>query len=296
MARSKVAFLNTVPSEKEFLEEYDKYNATVWFLLIFILRSTTPFCLALQTGLFEYSDGIDMYMKAFNIHNISYEIPYFASACDKEYYYKNNTLGGNYLMTVKNCKRKDLILWMAFMKSAGYCLGTVVGGILSDIFGRRIICLYSCFIWNISSWAIIFIRNIVIYETIYVIIIASSSIVDAITFVSFGEISNKKYRILTAYTTFFCVPGYIMSQYLTKALFFTCWYIPESPRWLINTNRIQAVYQQLNEISGKIYFFGEENAAAQPIRQITLAKNMFGFLFKNKMKNLIEVQFETYNP
>jgi hypothetical protein len=45
----RVSFINTEPSEREYFDEYDNYNETsLWFFMIYILRTFVPFCLALQ--------------------------------------------------------------------------------------------------------------------------------------------------------------------------------------------------------------------------------------------------------
>ncbi|XP_064215097.1 uncharacterized protein LOC103312765 isoform X2 [Tribolium castaneum] len=145
------------PSEKEFFEEYNKFNgATPWFILIFILRSLIPLCLALQTGTFEFSDSIDLYVERFSIPYNRTDNFIFQSSCAIKS--KENETGHE--CALQDCTQRDIALKMSLLKSIGFSLGPVFGGVFSDVFGRRIVSLSFSVIWFLSSLVIALLQKL----------------------------------------------------------------------------------------------------------------------------------------
>ncbi|XP_044254928.1 solute carrier family 22 member 16-like [Tribolium madens] len=292
------------PSEKEFFEEYDKYNAvSLWFILIFLLRSLVPLCFALQTGIFEFSDSIDLYFEYFSISHNSTEHFIFQSLCliTKK---KNET---EHECVREDCNQMDIALKMSLLKSIGFSLGAIFGGVLSDIFGRRIVCLSFSVIWYLSSLVIALANDKLVVDIFYTITTASANIVNVVTFVTFGEIANRKSKLLAVYSLMTLILGSFMSISFSKIftvwkyfstfissinvlIIFGCWYIPESPRWLLNKNKQKEVYKQLNDISGLIYTV-QITASEGNTKKTKEFYRMFLYLFKSKLKYFLLISW-----
>ncbi|CAH1371368.1 unnamed protein product [Tenebrio molitor] len=300
----RVSFINTEPSEREYFDEYDNYNETsLWFFMIYILRTFVPFCLALQVGPFECQESVDLYIELIDRPSFNDSI-FFPITCKD--YSKMESFWPVQLKEAenKNCYRDYVALRMSIIKSIGFSSGSIIGGVLSDLFGRRIITFYSAIVWNISAWILVFLTNRHFIEIWYILVVASCSVVSVVTYVTFGEIASKRTRLLSAYT----IPSYVVGDYLIRHLskvllvwkyllifiaatnsimIFACWYTPESPRWLLNKNKKEQAYKQLSEISGLVYELKRRDDAPENNISMGYGKvfwKMLSFMVRRKLK------------
>jgi hypothetical protein len=71
-------------------------------------------------------------------------------------------------------------------------------------------------------------------------------------------------------------------------MIFTCWYMPESPRWLYNKHKKEKAYAQLCEISGLLYRFQLNRNLENPeLENNNVLFDMFAFLCRRTKKYLI---------
>ncbi|CAH1371365.1 unnamed protein product, partial [Tenebrio molitor] len=205
----------------------------------------------------------------------------------------------------QDCSQQELVLRMGIYQNVGYCFGAIIGGILSDLYGRRSTALYFSVAWNILAWIFVFVKQRFLSDICYFGIILCCSVVNVTTFVNFAEIADKKNRILCIYT----IPTYIIGGLLTKyvsrtisswmyqqitvassvtIMIFACWYMPESPRWLYNKNKKEKAYAQLCEISGLLYTFQLNRNLENPeLENNNVLYGMFAFLCRKTKKYFI---------
>ncbi|CAH1371366.1 unnamed protein product [Tenebrio molitor] len=303
----RVSFIDLEPSEREYFEEYDKYNKiSLWFILVLILRSFIPFCYSLQVGPFSFPKSVDVYIKEFSIQNVSFQgFPSFSICSKKEYFQDNNTIlsyADN--QTETECDVKNVALRMNTLKGFGYSLGALSGGVLADVFGRRITSFLFSIAWNVTSLVLVFVHSRILVESFYIIAVGCCSAVNVITLVNFAEIASKNNIILAVYTVPTYIFGDILFHFMTNGVIiwkhlmvmiastifivvFACWYIPESPRWLFNKKKKKKAYDLLKEISGLKYKIGITETTEKNLRKATVFQKMFKFLFENKLKHFI---------
>lgn len=71
-------------------------------------------------------------------------------------------------------------------------------------------------------------------------------------------------------------------------MIFACWYIPESPRWLLNKNKRKAAYEQLNDVSGLRYNINTPPHHEDPnLKKTFVPCEMFLFLYQRVLKDFV---------
>ncbi|XP_063923447.1 glucose transporter GlcP-like [Zophobas morio] len=281
-----VAFLKSEPADNEFFEEYNKFNTPCnsWFILVFILRCFAAFCLGYQVGVFESRGGVKAYIREYNYS--SYAETEMANETNPE--------------VLQMSTEKSLIVRMLKFKHLGFALGAAFGGVFADIFGRRITSFLTSVVWIIGAGVFPTLNNITLIEIWYVLLTTCASVVNVTTFVNIAEIINYRYRILIIYSINTYVAGDFLIKYITTTLeswkyaltfvtstltctVFATWYSPESPRWLLNKNRRQEAYDQLSDISQRIYDI-QVVEAPNNVTKMKILVDMMKYLFKRRLK------------
>ncbi|XP_068908081.1 solute carrier family 22 member 7-like isoform X2 [Tenebrio molitor] len=122
---------------------------------------------------------------------------------------------------------------------------------------------------------------------------------------TFAEIADKKNRLFCIYTIPTYIVGGLLTFYISQTIsswiyqqstiastviimIFTCWYMPESPRWLYNKHKKEKAYAQLCEISGLLYRFQLNRNLENPeLENNNVLFDMFAFLCRRTKKYLI---------
>lgn len=151
---------------------------------------------------------------------------------------------------------------------AGSILGTVIAGPLSDRFGRKIIIIFSSFIFMLGVILSIFSHTFIMLFCARLLVGIGVGIVSLGVPIYVAEIVPAIHRgkymtlnqlfltsgILLAYLVdfFFSPTGNWQAMFAVvllpaAILFFGMIRLPESPRWLVNQNRIQEAYDVLSQ-------------------------------------------------
>ncbi|CAH1371363.1 unnamed protein product [Tenebrio molitor] len=247
-----------------------------------------------------------MYLKDFSTkHNGSHGFNLSLFKCHKEKHDNITEAASLHKRAVPECTLTELVLKMICFKAVGFCSGALIGGILSDIHGRRITCLSLSIIWNFCTWSLTMSPMEYMVEMFYIVTVMCCSAINVVTFVNFAEITSRKTRILSIFsissytigdhffhnlsrkiTTWKYLQSFVAST--MSIMIFACWYIPESPRWLLNKNKRKAAYEQLNDVSGLRYNINTPPHHEDPnLKKTFVPCEMFLFLYQRVLKDFV---------
>ncbi|XP_046846067.1 solute carrier family 22 member 16-like [Xenia sp. Carnegie-2017] len=149
----------------------------------------------------------------------------------------------------------------------GVLLGLLLGGYLSDKFGRRKIFICGVISVTVATWIMIFPKSFVVFIVCRVFIGISSGIYYTVAFVLLAEFTTAKYRArISIYSFLFWIAGllvlaligYLVPDWrhflLVTACFavpclFISWLVPESIRWLQLHGKDDVAKKQLEKVA-----------------------------------------------
>ncbi|XP_045462926.1 solute carrier family 22 member 2-like isoform X3 [Harmonia axyridis] len=205
------------------------------------------------------------------------------------------------------CHAREIAKRMSLLSSGPYVVSCIFFGFLADLFGRKIIATITTILWIFCAFCSVIVPSISIAQ----LILFSASrffqiAADLVTYVNLLEICHKKIRFLTVLTLYGYTIGFLICtrfadhlnfswtylQYISFsfALFalFHCFYVPESPRWLINKSKYKEALKVMEEIIGYVpneILFEDEGSETPFSCQIFW--DMSKYLRKRKIKIVI---------
>ncbi|XP_068710266.1 organic cation transporter protein-like [Montipora foliosa] len=165
------------------------------------------------------------------------------------------------------CKASAFSVLNKSIMFLGYMIGVLVGGVLSDKFGRKPIVYFLSVLCNVLALGASFVRVYWLYVAIRCLIgvcVGSSSLS---MFVLLVEYVGKRHRhvVGTSLWYFFALSlmllslfGYLIRDWRTLSTagavpgllqIFFWWFIPESPRWLLVHNKPKEAWEELQKVA-----------------------------------------------
>lgn len=165
------------------------------------------------------------------------------------------------------CKVSALSALSKAVMFLGYMIGVLVGGVLSDKFGRKPVVFYLSVMCNILALGASFVKVYWVYVTLRCLVgvcIGSSSLA---MYVLNVEFVGKRHRHVVGIALWYfwvislmllALFAYLIRDWRTLSIagavpgllqIFFWWFIPESPRWLLVHNKPQEAWKELKKVA-----------------------------------------------
>ncbi|KAK9871442.1 hypothetical protein WA026_012817 [Henosepilachna vigintioctopunctata] len=203
------------------------------------------------------------------------------------------------------CHSSILGYRMFLLKNLSFMIGSIVFGILGDVFGRKKISVIVAILWTLSTVCLSSLPDFGASEIFFVATNCFNKSLDLLTYINLLEISPKKIRFFAVLTFYGRIVVFVFLTRFSDLLnfdwnillhicfcfalvsLFHCWYIPESPRWLINHSKYKDALEVMKEIIGyvpnEILF---EDEGTDTIIYWDIFINSFRYLRKRKIKTM----------
>ncbi|KAL3275764.1 hypothetical protein HHI36_020509 [Cryptolaemus montrouzieri] len=201
------------------------------------------------------------------------------------------------------CHAKEFAKKMVVLKTTSYTVGSIFFGVLGDLFGRRKVSIIVAVLWATCALLLALAPNLDMSQVFYSASCCFFVAADFLTYVNLLEICHKKIRFFTVLTLYGYIAGFIVCtrfadhlhfswlylQYIsfcfTLIAVFHCWYVPESPRWLINKSKYKGALKVMEEIIGYVpnEILFEDEGSETPFSFKTIG-HMCRYLRKRKLK------------